>query len=376
MNRIKTKISTLIAAAVLASANFVLAQNSESKLESTAQVDAQEKPSGILDESKPIGYENWQAKTLGGQQFWTDVRFTGGWRIQHNAMTKHYRLIDPNDVRHAWGNQLHCDMTLDKMVVDETAKLDRGKVVIILHGLMRTSNAMEPMAQFLKGKGGYTTLNFQYASTRNTVAEHASALKSVIDNLGPHVSEINFVGHSLGNIVVRRYLYDSTDATTGKQGDARIKRMVMLGPPNQGSRVARILKSSFLFSAIAGVSGVQLSTGWEKLSPTLATPKFEFGIIAGGQANDGDFDNFVLKGKDDFTVSVEEAKLPGAHDLIVRPLLHGTMMHQPETLAAALSFLQNGYFVSEKDRNPIAVKPAVPQSGQPTANQSKNRSQR
>ena len=209
------------------------------------------------------------------------------------------------------------------------------------------------MAQFLNQKGNYTTVNFQYASTRKPVDDHAIALRSVIDNLGPGVTEINFIGHSLGNIVVRRYLHDTTDPTTGHQGDPRVKRIVMIGPPNQGSRMARILKSSFLFNTIAGASGSQLSRGWEKLAPTLATPKLEFGIIAGGQQTEKDWSNFVLKGKDDFTVSLEEAKLVGASDLMVKPLLHSTMMHKPVVLNAALSFFKNGYFESLAKKTPI-----------------------
>ena len=127
----------------------------------------------------------------------------------------------------------------------------------------------------------------------------------------------------------------------------------MLGPPNQGSGMARFLKSSMAFKTIAGVSGVQMSRGWGKLEPTLATPGFEFGIIAGGQDDKQDFSNFVLKGKDDFTVSVDETKLAGAHDFLVRPLFHTTMMHQPMVFKATLNFLQNGYFISEKERIPL-----------------------
>ena len=193
----------------------------------------------------------------------------------------------------------------------------------------------------------------QYASTRKPVGDHAAALKSVIDGLGPDVTEINFICHSLGNIVVRRYLGDNTDSATGRQGDPRIKRMVMIGPPNQGSRMARVLKASFLFKTIAGVSGGQLALTWDKLEPTLATPAFEFGIIAGGQKDEAKFSNFILKGKDDFTVSLEETKLIGAHDFLVRPLFHSTMAHNPITMSAALNFFQNGYFVSEQERNPL-----------------------
>jgi len=305
------------------------------------------------DKEKPIGYLNWQMPTLGGQQFWTDVRYASGWRIQQNSQTGHFRLLDPRNVRHAWGNRLHCDQALDQLIVKGNAKPYTGKVVIVLHGLIRTSSSMTTMAKHLRDEGKYATINFQYASTRKSVGDHAIALKSVIDQLGPNVTEINFVGHSLGNIVVRRYLGDTRDPLTGKQGDSRINRVVMIGPPNQGSKMARILKSSVLFGTIAGVSGAELSRGWGVLQPSLATPTCEFGIIAGGQESDENLSNFVLKGKDDFTVSLEETKLVGAHDLLVRPLFHSTMMNQKITLDATLNFFQNGYFISAEQRNPI-----------------------
>ena len=305
------------------------------------------------DDGNPVAYPNWKIKTLGGKQFWTDVRYVGGWRIQANSETGHYRLLDPGSTRHASGNRTHCDQMLDQLIVDGKAKPETGKVVIILHGLMRTKSAMQPMAKYLQKNGDFTSINLQYASTRNKVGEHAIALQSVIDSLSPKVTEIDFVGHSLGNIVVRRYLGDHSNSQTGRQADPRIKRMVMLGPPNQGSGMARFLKSSFTFQTIAGVSGVELSRAWEKLEPTLATPGFEFGIIAGGQENEQKLGNFILKGRDDFTVSVEETKLAGAHDFLVRPLFHSTMMHQPEVLKATLSFLQHGYFISDQERTPL-----------------------
>jgi pimeloyl-ACP methyl ester carboxylesterase len=304
-------------------------------------------------DDKPVGYFNVKTKTFGGQQFWTDVRFVGGWRVQNNSETKHFRLIDSKNVRHAWGNQLHCDQVLDQAIANGDPQYCQGPLVIILHGLSRTSKPMRPLAKYLQNEGGYTVINFEYASTRKRVGEHAIALRSVIDGLGPGVTEINLVGHSLGNIVVRRYLADNADPGTGRQGDPRIKRAVMIGPPNQGSRMARLLKSSRLFQTFAGASGSQLSQSWEELEPTLATPEFEFGIIAGGQESETDLSNFVLSGKDDFTVSVAETKLDGAHDFLIRPLFHATMMKQPEVLEATLSFFKNGYFVSESERTPL-----------------------
>ncbi len=92
----------------------------------------------------------------------------------------------------------------------------------------------------------------------------------------------------------------------------------------------------------------------------MALLLFEFGIIAGGQETDQDFSNFILKGKDDFTVSVDEAKLAGAHDFLVQPLLHSTMMHQPDVLKSTLNFLNNGYFISEQNRHPLLAFNLVP----------------
>ncbi len=303
------------------------------------------------DDQEPHGFYNWNLKTLGGMQFWTDVRIVGDWKIQRHSQTGHYRLLNPDSVRFAWGNLDHCNQELDQRIKAGVVIPYRGKVVILLHGLMRTNNAMTPVADFLAATGEYTPINFQYASSRETVAIHADDLRQVIEGLGDEVTEINFVGHSLGNIVVRHYLGDLKRA--GVKMDSRIHRMVMYGPPNQGSGMARVLKNSFLFKTLAGASGAQLSLDWDRLESQLATPEFPFGIVAGGQETDTDFSNFILKGRDDFTVAVDETKLGGAADLLVRPLVHSTMMNQPEIHEATLRFLNRGYFLSEQERRPI-----------------------
>ena len=118
--------------------------------------------------------------------------------------------------------------------------------------------------------------------------------------------------------------------------------------------MAQMLGRSFVFKLIAGSAGQQLGPKWKELESTLAIPKFEFGIIAGGQRNFRMFSNYFLSGQDDFTVSVDETKLSGATDFLVRPLLHGTMMRNTGTLEATLRFLEQGYFVSEADRRPLA----------------------
>lgn len=299
---------------------------------------------------------NWKLATLGGTQYWTDVRVEGGWRVQRNSYFEHFRLLNDSNVRQAWGTEAACQELLNKHIHAGNVTLHRGKVVIVLHGLLRTWNSMEPVATHLESQG-YQVILFRYASSREGVAEHAKHLKSVIDALSPDVTEINFVAHSLGNIVIRHYISDCENSAIGNV-DPRIKRMVMIGPPNQGSRMARLLKNSTAFKLVAGASGNELATGWEELAKNLATPKFEFGIIAGGFGDDDSpWSNILLPGKDDFTVSERETMLVGARDFLVRPWLHSTIMREQEVLEATESFLDNGYFLSDTQRRPIKALP-------------------
>ena len=299
---------------------------------------------------------NLPTKTLGGKQFWTDVRFQGGWKIQQNALTGHFRLLDKSKVLRAWGTLAACQNVLDRAINDGTVKPTSGRVVIVLHGLIRTSNSMGVVGKYLQKNSNMTAISYEYASTRKSVKQHAESLGQLIDGLGKEVTEINFVGHSMGNIVVRRYLFAETKGD--RQGDPRIKRMVMIGPPNQGSQMALMLKKNFIFKVVAGAAGAQMGETWEHLAKKLAIPKFEFGIIAGGQSDENQrFSNMFVDGKDDFTVGVEETKLAGATDFLVKPLLHSTMMKQPVTLKATLSFLEHGYFTTKSARQPLPSEP-------------------
>jgi pimeloyl-ACP methyl ester carboxylesterase len=303
---------------------------------------------------------NWKLATLGGTQFWTDVHVEGGWRVQRNSSFGHFRLLDDSDIRQAWGTEQACSTELKKNITSGVIKPYSGKVVILLHGLCRTWHSMKPLAGHLESQG-YTVIQFRYASSRQQVGEHARYLKRVIGELPPDVTEINFVGHSLGNIVVRHYVSDCKKSKV-LDLDSRINRMVMIGPPNQGSRMARLLKNSASFKLIAGASGAELSLGWDELSKNLATPEFEFGIIAGNYGDPNGLNNFLLHGENDFTVSKWETMLPGADDFLAKPLFHSTMMHQTKVLEATTLFLEKGYFISKDRKQPIESLPEKPLS--------------
>lgn len=41
--------------------------------------------------------------TLGGHIFWNNLAEYNGWKIQMNTITQHCRILDPDDIRRAWG---------------------------------------------------------------------------------------------------------------------------------------------------------------------------------------------------------------------------------------------------------------------------------
>ena len=318
------------------------------KLASTLLMSSLFVPIAICDDDV-MGNFNLPAPTLGGPQFYTDVVHLDGWRIQRNHFTNHFRLLDDRNTRRAWGSEIDCRRALRDAADEHDLLPYTGKIVVLLHGLGRATGSMQPLAKFLDN-AGFQVVNFQYASGRADIDAHANSLKQVLNALGDAVHEINFVGHSMGNIVVRRYLAQTRADNSSTEADKRLHRMVMLGPPNQGSQLARVFGGTLPFKVVTGQSGRQLGRSWKQFAEKLATPRFEFAIIAGGNGLGEKVSNSLLTGPDDLIVSVDETKLDGASDFVVRPRIHTTIMKHPETLEMTLRFLQHGYLVSPDSR--------------------------
>jgi pimeloyl-ACP methyl ester carboxylesterase len=278
---------------------------------------------------------NIKAPTLGGKQFWTDHAWRRGWKIQNNVITGHFRLLNEKNVRYAWGTRQQCLAELDKQVPDSSLK--GTEVVILMHGLMRSSSSMKNMGNYLESKTGIQPIYFEYASSRGSISEHALAFGEFVESL-PKNTKISLVGHSMGNIVARHFIGDlqrSNDAETL----SRIQSVVMLGPPNQGSSIARQLAKTGVFGLIAGKGGMELGKEWEEFQTRLATPPCPFGIIA-GKLSDAAPQNPLVDGNGDFVVSFEETQLEGSSDVLAIPRLHTYIMDAPEAQEATANFIR------------------------------------
>ncbi|MBQ7681321.1 MAG: hypothetical protein IJT31_03810 [Oscillibacter sp.] len=67
----------------------------------------------ILDSE--ISLPNLPTPTMGGQMVWDTLAEANGWRLQQNELTKHCRILDPDDVRRAWGTRKGMEKALETL---------------------------------------------------------------------------------------------------------------------------------------------------------------------------------------------------------------------------------------------------------------------
>jgi len=292
------------------------------------------------------------APTMGGRQMWTDELVFREWRIQRHALTGHYRLLDGQDHRRAGGTFDQCRDELEQIKRDQSLPPIRGPVVLVLHGLTRSRTTMQSLVDHLQEQGDWTVLNVSYASTRADLAGHAAALERIIAHLDPGVTEISFVAHSLGNLVIRRYLHDVYRRADQGYPVPQFGRIVMLTPPNRGAQLAERLLTSSVLQWIWGDSAQQLAQQWDEVAADLAIPRGEFGIIAGGTGRSRGASPW-LDGDDDGVIGVAETKLPGARDFLLLPVRHVEATRHAAVHAFTVNFLRTGHFIAEDQRQPL-----------------------
>lgn len=209
--------------------------------------------------------------------------------------------------------------------------------VILLHGLARTSMSMNKMQRALLEEG-YKTANISYPSRDHTVEELAQmaipeGLRQCRSN--DDIERIHFVTHSLGGILVRQYL--STGSIDG------LGRVVMLGPPNQGSAAVDKLAGVPGFDWLNGPAGRQLGKGENSVPRKLGPANFELGVIAASRTIDP-ITSAVLENPDDGRVSVVDTKLEGMADFVVVEHSHAFMMRMRKPIELTIRFLETGSF--------------------------------
>ncbi len=290
------------------------------------------------------GRFNIPMPTLGGRQFWADCQFFRGWRIQKHVYSGHCRLLDPSDMRRAWGTREECRLALAQEKAIRQLEPMSGTAVIALHGILRSSKSWTELQRVLE-PDDYTFISFDYPSTQQSISDFADQLQEVIATLDG-IEHIHLIGHSMGGLVVRRWCQ--------QYSDPRMRRLLMIGTPNSGAEMASMLKKNLLFQLILGPSGQQLVADPEEFISTLPLPTMEYAVIAGAKGTPDGF-NPLIPGDDDGVVTVQSARLAGAVDYLAVRALHSFQPWNPEVMEATRRYLSSGALRASGIREPIPM---------------------
>ncbi|USQ12727.1 alpha/beta hydrolase [Legionella lytica] len=199
------------------------------------------------------------------------------------------------------------------------------EIVILIHGLMRTSMSMRPLKSFLEGYG-YQVYLYSYPSARYSIQQHGVRLQHFVDDLiakNPG-KKINFITHSLGGIITRE--------AVSKLKPRQVKQigcLIMLAPPNQGSTLAKISTKIFPLFTLPIKPLAELSSEESSYVHRVPVPKIKMAIIAG---------------KYDAKVPPEYARLDGQMEPMVISTNHMVIMNNSKVRELILQFLANGRF--------------------------------
>jgi len=252
------------------------------------------------------GNPNIVAPTMGGQQFWTDVYYHVGWRIQHNLVTDHYRLLDPEDHRHAWGTYDECLTHFATLRSTLNLSYEDKPLVFLIKGLGGMESSFRGLRTALEDEG-YHVAYVAYPSTCQSIADHASDIIRLLNGL-EGVSHISFVAHSMGGLVMRQVLAEPAPWREGK----KVRGLVMIGTPNRGASLAEIFAKNEAFRVLTTDAGQDLRPTSVEALPAVTLRH----CLIIGSTNGGKGTNPLISVDDDGVVGVGEAQIPGSDDIL------------------------------------------------------------
>ncbi|MDX2175380.1 MAG: hypothetical protein SF028_02810 [Candidatus Sumerlaeia bacterium] len=189
---------------------------------------------------------------------------------------------------------------------------------------------------------------FGYNSYGPGIPQIAERIARRMAELGP--GPLDVATHSMGGIVLR-WAFNNHPIP-------RLRRVVMIGPPNRGASFADFLdhRVPWLARPVLGDAFLQLRTGDLGLAARAGTlPGVEVGVIAGGRGQPRGLNPFI-DGDNDRLVGVQETLLPGMKDFLLVRADHTWQLVSPKVSRAVLHFLDHGRFPHGAEPKPRAAR--------------------
>jgi pimeloyl-ACP methyl ester carboxylesterase len=203
--------------------------------------------------------------------------------------------------------------------------------VVYVHGLWMPGDESLILKHRLSHDFGLTLDSFRYSSAGSSMTDITTRLDAFVRELG--TPDVHFVGHSLGGLVIHRFLERFPEQPAG--------RAVFLGTPCVASRAAM---GAARFAPIAHLMGQSVAE--ELLQPRERRwmQARQLGIVAGTQAIG--FGQFLAEFDEDNdgTIAVSETRMPGATDHITLPVSHMGLLMSARVARETGLFLRDGRF--------------------------------
>ncbi len=196
---------------------------------------------------------------------------------------------------------------------------DEKELIVLVHGFGSKRLYMWPMVCLLRARG-FRVQQWSYLSLFDPIETHANRFYKFLQAVSATESRFHIVAHSMGSIVARASLNQSSLPSLG--------RLIMLAPPNRGSPAAR-MASKILGRVIVPTQELS-DSATSYVNQLERTTNVEIGIIAA---------------RFDVLVPIANTHLTDVKSHVVINATHNTLLVSIGASNLIVKFLTHGSFV-------------------------------
>ncbi|HJO94020.1 MAG TPA: alpha/beta fold hydrolase [Victivallales bacterium] len=208
------------------------------------------------------------------------------------------------------------------------------QLIVLAHGFFDNKKTMNYLESGLKSSG-YSTFSVNLPTYLGTIDECCFSLRAQIDQLIKQYETVHFVAHSMGGLIIQKYLTGYIPCNLGN--------CVFIATPNRGSKLADIISFVPLVNKIFKSLNELKTDSEHSFNLRDLKTSTKIGIIAGTK-NNLITGKLFLSDKSDGRVEIESAKNDFMHDYIEFYYGHREIHKQPEVLNAVKYFINEAKF--------------------------------